>query len=361
MAETLFVTTTPGLEPALERELHALRLEPKVEPGGATVRGDVGLHRVLNLELRTASRVLLRVAEVAPKDLGKVDVSPYVAGASEVIVSASVHKARMRANELEELARRSWKLRSPPKGPASEESSAPRIQLRLEGDRCTVSVDTSGELLHRRGYRQEVSHAPLRETLGAGLLVLAGYDGTAPFWDPMCGSGTILIEAALLSARRAPGLERHFAFERFRGFDEAAFGREKDDLRARATKPSVPLTGTDLHSGALGAARRNAKRAGVFEALKLERQDVTKLAPAPSAPGFIVTNPPYGKRVGESGDLVSLYRGIGETFRRAFKGWRFGVLVPEEKLEAALALKPAESFRIQNGGIWCNFLVGEVR
>ncbi|MFL5320263.1 MAG: class I SAM-dependent RNA methyltransferase [Myxococcaceae bacterium] len=352
----LFLTTTPGLEPALAKECRALGLAPSAEPGGVTVEGDY--HR-LNLELRTASRVLLRLGELAPRELSRIDVRKFWTGSGDVEVSASAHNARMRPTELESLARQAWKLPPPVrKQKEDEESDALRFQLRLEGDRCTVSVDTSGELLNRRGYRQEGSHAPLRETLAAGLLLLAGYDGSTPFWDPMCGSGTIAIEAGLMATRRAPGLERHFAFEKFPGFDAAAFAQLKESISGRAVKANVPLNGTDIHAGALGAARRNARRAGVE--LKLERVDVAKLPVAAGPAGFVVTNPPYGKRVGERGDLGELFRALGNTLRTSFKGWRYGVLVPEERLEKALALKPETVHRVQNGGLWLNYLVGKL-
>jgi putative N6-adenine-specific DNA methylase len=222
--ETLFISTTPGLEPALEQECRALGLNARGEPGGVNVSGAAGLHRELNVRLRTASRVLMRVADVdasSDKVLGdalkKISLAPFISRGALVEISASAHHARLRAERAELVAREAWKFAAPPRRTREDEElpDATRIQLRLEGARCVVSVDTSGELLYRRGYRQEVSHAPLRETLGAGMLILAGYDGSEPLADPMCGSGTILIEAALIAQRRAPGLERSFAFENF--------------------------------------------------------------------------------------------------------------------------------------------------
>ena len=229
--ERLFISTTPGLEPALELECRALGFQPQVEPGGVTVFGGHGLHRELNLRLRTASRVLLRVAEVGAGDFGRISLERFIPRGVPTEVSASVHKTRLRADRIEELARKSFKLMPPPRRFSEDDEGADalRVQLRVDGDVCTVSVDTSGELLHRRGYRQEVSHAPLRETLAAGMLVLAGYDGSAPLLDPMCGSGTIAIEAALFAQRRAPGMDRAFAFERFPSFDDSA-RRSFDEL-----------------------------------------------------------------------------------------------------------------------------------
>lgn len=359
--ETLFISTTPGLEPALERECRALGFQPLAEPGGVTVKGVRGLHRELNLRLRTASRVLLRVAEVSTGSLGSVSLAPFIPRGAPTEVSASVQKSRVRADRVEALARQAWKLKAAPRRVSEEQEDvdAFRVQLRVEGDVCTVSADTSGELLHRRGYRQEVSHAPLRETLAAGMLILAGYDGTQPLADPMCGSGTIAIEAALIAQNRAPGMDRSFAFERFASFDDEArraFEDLKQLLRSKETRPSFKLRASDMHSGALGAARRNARRAGVSDILELERKDVSG-AQLPG--GFVVSNPPYGKRVGDKQDLGALYANIGAALRRA-KGARFGLLVADEAMEKRLELPVEAVHRLQNGGIWCRYLVGSV-
>lgn len=236
----------------------------------------------------------------------------------------------------------------------------PTLMVRGEGEVWTVSADTSGEPLHRRGYRQEVSRAPLRETLAAGILLLAGYDGEAPLVDPMCGSGTFLIEGAWMSMHRAPGLGRAFAFESFPGFDAAAWTARKEKAAAEAlSAPRAALRGFDLNAGALGTARRNARRAGVT--LALERQDVRTLAAPPGGPGLLVANPPYGKRVGEAEDLPGLYRALGATLRQGFRGWRVALLVPEDRgLLQALGLPEARSLPVRNGGLRCRLLLGRL-
>lgn len=362
-SETLFITTTPGLEPALERECSALGFQPGVEVGGATIQGAVGLHRELNLRLSCASRVLMRIADVEPTvaAMRAVSLSAFIPKGAEVTVSASSFRSPVRAERAEEMAREAWRFQKARRqgGEEDEEDGAFRVQLRLDGHVCTISVDTSGELLHRRGYRQEVSHAPLRETLAAGMLQLAGYDGEAPLWDPMCGSGTVIIEAALMAERRAPGMERAFAFERFPSFDGAAraqFDDLKALLRSKETKPGFKIHGNDIHAGALGAARRNGKRAGVQDVLRLDRKDVAQFAPT-GGPGFVVSNPPYGRRVGDRQDLNQLYANIGKALRK-LKGLKFGLLVADEALEKKLELPIRQAHRISNGGIWCRFLVG---
>jgi len=361
--EELFLPTTPGLEPALFEECRARGFSPERAEGGVTVRGPLGLHQDACLWLRTASRVLLRVAHVPAADeqalargLAKVSLAPYRDGGRGVELSASSRRSKLRVQRLEEVARKAWKL--PP-----EPGEAPlRLQLRAEGDACTVSVDCGGELLYRRGYRQEISHAPLRETLGAGLLLLSGYRGEVPLWDVMCGSGTLPIEGALIALRRAPGRDRRFAFQDFPSFDAARW--EAALSRARAgelSKPPAPLLGSDLNAGALGVARRNARRAGVLEHLSLERLDATALKARPTlAPGLVVANLPYGKRVGEVAELSRLYRALGQTLRAQFAGWRAALFYAKDaKLEAALGLPSGTAFELDNGGIACRLVVAE--
>ena len=233
------------------------------------------------------------------------------------------------------------------------------LLLREAGGTLTLSVDTSGEPLHRRGYRQEVSRAPLRETLAAGILQLAGYDGVEPLVDPMCGSGTFLIEAGGRSRELAPGLQRAFAFEAFPMHVPTAWAERRARAQAQAAAaPRGTLHGFDLNAGALGTARRNARRAGLT--LALERRDVRTLTPPVAGPGLLVANPPYGKRVGEGEDLPGLYRALGATVRGAFAGWRAAVLSPDEHaLLAALALPSARRVPLRNGGLRCVLVLQE--
>lgn len=211
--------------------------------------------------------------------------------------------------------------------------------------RITVDgKDSSGDLLYLRGYREEIGRAPMRETLAAGVLGLAGYDGTERLWDPMCGSGTLLIEAALMAKGLAPGANRKFAFQTWPGHDAKRFAA----LPRAMPRQAPPLTGTDLNAGALGVTRRNAKRAGVLEALKLERADAAKVKPE-GAPGLLVANFPYGKRV-ERGDLGAVVANLAAQFT----GWRYAFLVEGN----TFGLKAEHVHAVANGGIRCKLVVG---
>lgn len=327
----LFAGTTPGLEGALAEELEGLGYSGSIVSGGVETRGDF---RHLNLWSRIASRVLIRVREVGSvAELQRLDLSGF--GAAFELDAFG-----------EDAARWGGALPSTP--------GATKLVLRgLKRGRCQVSVDSTGELLHFRGYRQEVGRAPMRETLAAGVLQLAKLKPGEPLWDVMCGSGTILIEAAERAAGLAPGRNRRFAFEQFPSHDEASWKA----LPRTASAVKSTLLGSDLNSGALGTARRNAKRAGVFELLSLERLDATKL-PRREGPGLIVANLPYGKRVGERDELAQLYGRLGKSLKASCAGWYFAFLL--ESGAEHLGLDLQERHRVSNGGLDCELVLGQV-
>jgi putative N6-adenine-specific DNA methylase len=221
-------------------------------------------------------------------------------------------------------------------------------------------IDTSGELLYRRGYRQEVSRAPLRETLAAGLLRLARHRPTEPLWDPLCGSGTLAIEAALMNRGIAPGLFRSFAFEQFPTHDPVAYEREKAALRSsQLPRVPAPIWASDLNAGSLGTARRNAARGGVASDLKLFRSDATQPVPDLPPGALVISNLPYGKRAGAGSDLPALYRAVVEACRQSGAA-RAGFLTADPRAPGWLGLKNAEITPVENGGLKCLFVVGEL-
>lgn len=368
--EHLFVGCTPGLEPALDAEVRALGISLRRAPGGVEVHGRPGLHRELNLHLRCASRVLLRLGtfpaatvQAFQAGLAGIPLRDYWTSSQPLRVGVTAHRSRLHhTTELRQLAARAFGATLATLQPADGEDGGVDellVQLRIDKDVCTVSVDTSGALLYRRGYRQEVSRAPLRETLAAGLLVLAGYRGDEPLWDPMCGSGTIPIEAAWLSMRRPPGLDRTFAFQSYPTHDERGWSGTIASARATVLPaPRAPIYATDVHAGALGTARRNARRAGVVEHLKLERSDLLKRTFVPSErQGLLVANLPYGIRVGEKAELKPLYDGLAALLSGPLAGWRSALFAQERNLDAALGKEPDDVFEVMNGGIRCHLFV----
>jgi putative N6-adenine-specific DNA methylase len=236
--------------------------------------------------------------------------------------------------------------------------------VRFLHDRAVVSVDASGALLHLRGYRQAVAKAPLRETLAAALLRASGWDPSAPLVDPMCGAGTIPIEGALMARRIAPGLAgrdrepRRYAFLEWPEFEERTWARVVDRAREEIL-PATPsaIRGSDRDAGAVEAARSNAERAGVTEDVDFEVAPLSALRPPPG-PGWLVTNPPYGVRVGESAPLRDLYAALGRLAHRDLPGWTLALLSADRRLEAQVGVEWTEALRTRNGGIPVRVIVG---
>jgi putative N6-adenine-specific DNA methylase len=243
--------------------------------------------------------------------------------------------------------------------------------VRFFRDRCLISVDTSGALLHRRGYRMATAKAPLRETLAAALLAASGWDGVAPLVDPLCGSGTIAIEGAWMARGIPPGANRTFAVERWPDVPEA-LGREvraevASRMRAAAAGMTVggdrtagAIMGSDRDAGAIEAARGNAARAGVTDDVAFAVHAVSA-APIPAHErGWIVTNPPYGVRVGESGRVRDLWAQLGKVLRARTPGWEVALLSPDQALERELGFALRLAARTTNGGIPVRLMVGRV-
>lgn len=348
-ALSLFAACAPPLEPLVAAELAAVPGAHRLEltPGGIAWLGDLAALYRANLGLRCASRILLRLGSVQATALpqlrrvvARLPFPEYLRDGVRVHVEVTVRRSRLyhsgavAERVLGAIADSGVRLAD------SEAATAPAVQVyvRGESDRFTVSLDTSGELLSRRGYRTEDSGAPLRETLAAALLRLAGWDGRRPLVDPTCGSGTLAIEAALLALGRAPGEKRRFAFQDFHGYRPALFEELRDEARRceRPLDPAQPLIhASDLRPEAIAAAQRNAARAGVAEHIRFSVCDVAQARLPEGPPGLILCNPPYGRRLGaEWATLRRLHQAIGRLARSA-PGWQLGILTPEPELARA--------------------------
>jgi len=381
---SLFAVTAPGLEAACAAELRALGIAAAPEPGGVAWEGSLAdLHRA-NLWLRTASRVVVRAAAFRARTFielerhaRKVPWERWAAPGRAVRLRVTSKKSRLyhegaiAQRLLGFIEERVGGLgaTSSAKGPEDEGDDGGDAQLvvvRVVRDAFTVSADSSGALLHLRGYRQAVAKAPLRETLAAAMLLGARWSGDAPVLDPMCGSGTLPIEAALIARRIAPGLAaadrapRAFAFTAWPGHDADAWSRAVDEARAAILPSSpVPVAGSDRDAGAVEAARANAERAGVGADVAFAVRPLSALE-APAGPGLLVCNPPYGVRVGESDALRNLYATLGRVARARCPGWTLALLGADRKLEGQVGIGFDEAFRTSNGGIPVRLLVGRV-
>jgi putative N6-adenine-specific DNA methylase len=372
----LFAVTAPGLEPLARDELAAVGVKHvRAEEGGVAFAG--GLEAVMraNLWLRTGSRVLVRVAEFEATTFAELERiarqlpwERYVAGGQPVRFRVTCRKSRLYHSDAvaqrlaDALDRRvGGATRAAPADDESEgDDDAQLFVVRFFRDRCTISADSSGALLHRRGYRQAVAKAPLRETLAAAMLAGAGWQGGAPLVDPLCGSGTIAIEGALRARRIAPGARRRFAFERWPEFDAARWGVMVETARAgELAAAPCPIQGSDRDEGAIAAARANAERAGVAADVRFEVLPVSAVAGLPG-PGLVVTNPPYGVRVGERDRLRNLYVALGNLLRTRFPHWSAALLIGDRMLGDQLGLPLRDAFTTSNGGIPVRLVVAEV-
>lgn len=347
------------------RGLHPVDPGPP-EPGGVGFRTDLAGVAAANLHLRVASRVLVRVGSfraAAFRELerraNRLPWATFVAPGRPVEFRVTSRKSRLYHQDA--IAERLAGAVARQAGTAAPIGGTPQeFVVRVFRDECTVSADASGELLHRRGYRLATAKAPLRETLAAAMLLGAGWDGTAPLLDPMCGSGTIPIEATLLARRIPPGLHRRFAVEQWPGFDPewlerlAAAARTRMLLRAPA-----PILGSDRDAGAIRAAAENAARAGVDGEVTFRRAAISSIEPPPG-PGWIVTNPPYGVRVGERTRLRDLFAQLGNVARRRLSGWQVAMLSSHVELERQTGLPLAPVLATENGGIRVRLVRGVV-
>jgi putative N6-adenine-specific DNA methylase len=377
MADTFFAVTAPGLEPFIAQELRALKLLPQEGPlrrsetgltgeesGGVTFEGGLGdLYRA-NLCLRTASRVLVRLGDFFAtsfpelrKRASRLPWERYLRPGQPVSLhvtcrkSRSYHSGAVAERVAGAIADKLGKT-SPVVRPEDRQKGEPAqmVVVRLVNNACTISLDTSGELLHRRGYRLETAKAPLRETLAAGLLLASGWDGVSPLLDPLCGSGTIAIEGALMAANLPPGRLRSFAFMHWPGYEQKRWQSLLGEYPSVPTGDLPSIQASDRDAGAVRIAQANAERAGVLGQIEFSVRAISAIEPPPG-PGWVVTNPPYGARVSASRDLRNLYAQLGNVLRAHCPGWQAAILSSDIALLGQTGLPLDHSLALVNGGI----------
>lgn len=365
-----FATCGKGIEPILAAELNQLgAADVKRGRGGVAFAGDHLLLYRANLWLRTAIRVLQPILEVevaSPDDLYEavrtIDWSEYMTPDHTLAVDANVRDshithskyAALRTKDaicdqfVDEIGRR-----------PSVDVDRPMVGLNLHiyRDQAVLSLDSSGDSLHKRGYRPIQTRAPLNEALAAALILHTGWRGERPFVDPLCGSGTLPIEAAWIALDRPPGLTRkHFGFMGWMDYDIRLWTELRDQAR-QAMKPSlpVPILGFDQRRDAMDLAARNARAAGIGHLLSFTLDDVRRFE-VPAEPGLLLCNPPYGERIGEEKELRSLYRALGDCFRDRCPGWTCCVFTGNERLGLEIGIEPTRQTPFFNGKIPCRLL-----
>ncbi len=337
----LFFACAPGLEDTLREEAIALGFEgSRAVPGGVEATGGWPEVWRANLELRGATRVLARIGGFRAMHLAqldkrsrKFDWAAVLRPDIPVSVEATCLKSKIYHDRA--AAQRVERALSETLGISIAKSAPVRLMVRIEDDLVTFSVDTSGESLHKRGHKAAVGKAPMRETLASLFLRRCGYDGTVPVVDPMCGSGTFVIEAAEIAAGLQPGRSRGFAFEHLATHDPDAVAT----LRRECTAGSTPLFfGSDRDAGAITNSTANAERAGVAGMTSFRQAPVSDLVPPDTAPGLVIVNPPYGGRIGNRKLLFALYGTLGEVLKSRFSGWRVGIITDDGGLAKATGL-----------------------
>lgn len=353
----IFLACAPGLESVLAEEALECGFEDlKTVAGGVVFEGlwpDVWR---ANLVLRGASRVLARIAQfraqhlaVLDKRARRVDWSALVKPGTPISVEATCRGSRIYHNGAA-AQRVANAISDTLKCPVSADAKLV-FQVRIHNDFCTISVDTSGELLHRRGFKEAVAKAPMRETLAALFLRAAGYTGQGAVLDPMCGSGTFVMEAAEKAIGLQAGRARAFAFEHLANFDREAFTALKSPEPTLAV-PTLRHFGSDRDAGAIRMSAENAKRAGLEHLTQFACVPISDLQHPDCEPGLIIINPPYGDRISNRGTLVGVHRTLGLVLRERFSGWRVAMVTSE----IALAKKTGLPFDapgpwVDHGGI----------
>ncbi len=388
--EKLFAVCAPGLEAYTLEELtqvgllasaqaeagRTLRLSEEArdeEGGGVEFNGELEAIYRANLHLRTPSRVLVRLGEFYAtafselrKKASRLSWERYILPGQPVALRVTCRKSRLyHSDAVAERVAGAIGDRLGQPTPMKKDSHTVII-VRLVHDQCTISVDSSGELLHRRGYRLATAKAPLRETLAAGMLLASGWDKTSALIDPFCGSGTIPIEAASLALGIAPGRGRRFAFMDWPGFKPELWEALLDENQQQAHIQTEKLAGrlfiqaSDRDAGAIQMAQANAERAGVASWIGFSCQAVSAIEPGDAERGWIVTNPPYGLRISSSKDLRNLYAQLGKVLRAKCPAWQVAILCNDLQLLGQTGLRLDTSLSLVNGGVAVKLARGSV-
>ena len=365
--EHFFAPCPRGLEAVLAQELAAFGADGvESTDGGVHFAGPFVLCYRANLESRIASRILWRVATAPYRSEDDIyqttlalDWPHWFAVGNAIRVNVAALRSPLKSLDFVTLRIKDAvcdAFREHCGERPSVDTSEPdvRIHAFLTADRLMLYLDTSGEPLFKRGYRSAAGEAPLRENLAAGILRLTGWTPGEPLLDPMCGSGTLLIEAALIALNIAPGARRGFAFEKLGNFDLRQW--EKLRLAAKTSEAPrrgmLPIYGSDLYGDELKTARANIAAAGLQDVIQLKQANVLEIS-APAASGVLVTNPPYGVRLGAQDELAQFYPKLGDALKQRFCGWRAYILSSDRELPKLIRLAASKRTPLYNGALEC--------
>ncbi|MEO6563718.1 MAG: THUMP domain-containing protein [Nitrosospira sp.] len=369
MLHYFFAPCPRGLESVLVTELEQLgAASVQGRDGGVQFQGDWQICYRANLESRIASRILWQVA--SQPYVSEADVydttralpwNEWFSPELTIRVNIAAIKCPLRSLDFVTLKIKDAvcdKFREITGRRPSVDTALPDIRIHgfLDARKCSLYLDTSGDALFKRGLRQNAGEAPIRENLAAGILYLIGWQPGIPLLDPMCGSGTFLLEAVQISLNIAPGSGRGFAFEKLKKFDKGLWNRLKEAAIARQKpKTPQPIFGSDMYGDALADARANLSIAGFAEMVTLKQANVLEIS-APASSGFLVTNPPYGVRLGEQQELTELYPKLGDVLKKKFSGWKAYILTADPLLPKFIRLTASRRTPLFNGALECRLL-----
>jgi len=361
----LIATSTFGIESITAKELKALGYEDlKIENGKVTFEGDEMDIAIANIHLRTADRVLIKMAEFEAKSFEelfqgtkKVDWSKIIPidGVMHV-VGKSIKSTLYSVPDCQSIVKKAViNSMSESYGGEKFSESGPvyKIEVAILKDIVTLTIDTTGPGLHKRGYRELAGIAPLKETLAASMLLISRWSDEFELIDPFCGSGTILIEAAMIAQNIAPGVNRSFVCETWPSVSEDIFKSVREGAKRSEKHKDINLIGYDIDYRVIKVAMDNAKKAGVDKYIKFQKRDFMEFSTSRKY-GFIVTNPPYGERLGDEKEINTLYKHMGNT-KKKLESWDFNILTSFETFEKVFGVKSTKNRKLYNGKIKCYY------
>jgi putative N6-adenine-specific DNA methylase len=368
-----FATVSRGLEEVAAQELSKIgAIDVRPDFTGVHFQGDKALLYRANLWTRTTFRILMPIARVKGfngdelyRHVQNLDWEEYLTPEMTIAVTCTGKNKHLNHTHFTALQIKNaivdWQQRRGGKRSSIDtESPDLLINAHIDEKHCILSLDSSGSSLHRRGYRPAIGAAPMKETLAAALLDLAEWTPDLPFLDPMCGSGTLPIEAALKALNIAPGLYRDFGFQTWLDYDhdlwqsllKEASDRQKSNI-------TVPIIGSDQDLKVIRQAFVNAESSGLEDYVKFARQEISTIEP-PADRGVLICNPPYGVRLGKEAELGELYKQLGDIFKQRFRGWTAYILTGSMKLSKQVGLRTSKRIKLYNGAIPCTLLKYEM-
>lgn len=362
-----FATCPRGLEKLLADELTSFGAKDvRSTDGGVGFSGDWPTCYRINLQSRLASRILWRVKEATPyrneqdvyKAVFDLPWQRWFDVQNTMLVKVTAIQSPLKSLEfitlkIKDAVCDKFRAEKGERPSIAKLDPDMRIHAFFEGEKFTLYLDTSGDALYKRGVRMHTNIAPLRENLAAGILLMTGWKPGVPLFDPMCGSGTFLIEAAQMTLNIMPGIARHFAFEKLKNFDAKLWnGMREAAIAAQKPVCELPIYGSDLYGDALRAAHQNLEEAGIRETVDLKQCNALEASP-PEKAGVLVANLPYGERMGDEDELAALYPKLGDVLKQRFGGWNAYLFTADLRIAKLMRLAPSKRTPLYNGAIEC--------